>query len=96
MNNAKPERAYSLLTLRPHSESSRAAFENFRRKDVVFMYHLTLIVFVFTGFGNLAMFILQEELRNRGRLLCAATLILPNLVGLAIRNKPIFLYFLPM
>ena len=37
-----------------------------------------------------------EELRSRARFLFAISMIIPNLIGYALRNKPVFLYYLPV
>ena len=96
MNSSKTERQYSLLTLRPHSQSSRVAFENFRRKDVVFMFKLQVPLQLVTALCLIGLFLLEEELRYGGRLVYGTTVILLNLVGLSLRNKPIFFFFLPL
>ena len=44
----------------------------------------------------IGLFLFEEKLRYSGRLVYGSTVILLNLVGFSLRNKPIFFYFLPV
>ena len=86
MSSIETESAYSLLTLRPHSEQGRKDFENFRRKDVVFMFLIQVPLMVLCGVINLLLYIWHDDFSHISRLLFAAAFALPCLVSWLLRN----------